>query len=107
MKKYIFGVVALVMAITTVAFTKASSTSANKIKKFNTVFFYTGTGTTAADYETPGNWTLTDPGNCGGQHTACEVDYAVTGASITDLVNYITSNGGNLSGQLTVQSLKQ
>jgi hypothetical protein len=71
MKRYITGIIAMVIAISAVAFTKEN-------KKYDTQFFtYTGTDYKEASVQTPGNWTHVsshDPLCNGTNVRACEIE---------------------------------
>lgn len=71
MTRYLFGFIAIVTAVASVAFTKPTSST----KPLNVTFYFTGNPLLSADVADESKWNTTSPGNdcSGAANKACEI----------------------------------
>lgn len=95
MKKYLFGLFAVALAIGFSAFT---NTGVEKAKNGNvTTYSYKYTGPTSpgeSDYESTSNWSTTISG-CSGGSTACQVDVE-NQSTISAFVTFLTQQSSSV-----------
>jgi hypothetical protein len=103
MKKYLFGIFAIVLAIGFSAFTPKKS-----IGKFSTTMYYQP----ASDFsqtavQNKSNWSTTaNSGGCGVDNKACQVvvdDAYVSGSSFISTISLVAQVGSSNSGLLDVR----
>ncbi len=92
MKRYIFGLMAIVVAVTSVAFTNP----VKKNKPLSYTFYFTGNPLTPGDVEDESKWSLTSPGNecAGAENKACRI---VVDDDQTEMVNSVRVLKSSLS----------
>lgn len=93
MKKYLLGIMAVVLAISFSAFNAPHSE-----KKFNTYFHFKGSAATYDQITQQGNWEVSDGTDCGGSSLTCQI-LTPDASNVPALVNYLTTNfSGNHPG---------
>jgi hypothetical protein len=93
MKNYLFGILAVVLALSFSAFN-----SHTEAKKFNTYFHFKGSAVTYDQITDPGNWDVSDGADCGGSSLTCQI-LTSDASSVPALVSFLTTNySANHSG---------
>ncbi|HWI90103.1 MAG TPA: hypothetical protein VNT20_02465 [Flavisolibacter sp.] len=101
MKKYVFGILAIVLALSFSAFNSHTGT-----KKFDTYFHFKGSAVTYDQITQQGNWEVSNGADCGGSSFTCQV-LTSDASDVPSLVSYLTTNySGNHAGAENYIQLK-